>query len=92
MFFFLFIRTSVYFSFRFGSSLVILISFLALSLQYYHECQYTPFKAVPNVETPVVSTLPPVVGINFGNSFASIAVFTKLKDAVAICLWWIDDL
>ena len=25
------------------------------------------------------------------HSFASIAVFTKLKDAVAICLWWIDD-
>jgi len=25
-----------------------------------------------------ISTLPPVVGINFGNSYASIAVFTKV--------------
>ena len=45
-------------------------------------------KAVPNgsAEAPVVSsTLPPVVGINFGNSFASIAVFTKVKDAASGC-------
>ena len=41
-------------------------------------------KAVPNgsADAPVVPMLPPVVGINFGNSFASIAVFTKVKDAV----------
>jgi hypothetical protein len=32
-----------------------------------------------NAEAPVqISTLPPVVGINFGNSYASIAVFTKV--------------
>ena len=45
-------------------------------------------KAVPNgnAEPPVVSTLPPVVGINFGNSFASIAVFTKVKDAAVLRL------
>ena len=31
-------------------------------------------------EAPIeVSTLPPVVGINFGNSYASIAVFTKVR-------------
>jgi hypothetical protein len=42
-------------------------------------------KALPNghAEAPVetsseVSSLPPVVGINFGNSYASIAVFTKV--------------
>jgi hypothetical protein len=45
-------------------------------------------KAVPNgsAEAPVVSTLPPVVGINLGNSFASIAVFTKVKDVVVLRL------
>ena len=59
-------------TFPFVSALlqVILISFLALSLQYHHDCQYTPFKTVPNAEAPVVSTLPPLVGtilgINFG--------------------------
>ena len=49
-------------------------------------------KAVPNgsADTPVVSTLPPVVGINFGNSFASIAVFTKVKDA-AVFVLGVDD-
>ena len=26
-----------------------------------------------------LSTIPPVVGINFGNSYASIAVFTKVR-------------
>lgn len=30
------------------------------------------------------STLPPVVGINFGNSYASIAVFTKVRNDY----WW----
>ena len=49
-------------------------------------------KAVPNgsAEAPVVSTLPPVVGINFGNSFASIAVFTKVKGCCCFVLG-IDD-
>jgi hypothetical protein len=33
-----------------------------------------------NAEGPVPSSsLPPVVGINFGNSYASIAVFTKVR-------------
>ncbi|KAL1740341.1 Hsp70 protein-domain-containing protein [Schizophyllum fasciatum] len=42
---------------------------------------------VPNgsAEEPIeVSTLPPVVGINFGNSYASIAVFTKEGHAECI--------
>ncbi|KAJ3513620.1 hypothetical protein NLJ89_g2852 [Agrocybe chaxingu] len=43
---------------------------------------------IPNgsAEAPLqLSTLPPVVGINFGNSYASIAVFTKegLADSIA---------
>ena len=48
-----------YFSICFGSS-VILISYLVLLLQYHHQSQYTPFKAVPNdcAEAAVVSTLP----------------------------------
>jgi hypothetical protein len=48
-------------------------------------------KALPNghaeapVETlPQVSLLPPVVGINFGNSCASIAVFTKVISIYAL--------
>ena len=51
-------------------------------------------KAVPNgsADAPVVQILPPVVGINFGNSFASIAVFTKVKDAVVFfCAWDVVD-
>jgi len=62
-------------------------SFLALLPQYHHQCQYTPFKAVSNgsAEAPVVLTLPPIVGINFGNSIASIAVFIKVKGAIAMC-------
>lgn len=38
-------------------------------------------KSVPNgnIDAPVeASNIPPVVGINFGNSYASIAVFTKV--------------
>ena len=38
-------------------------------------------KTAPNgsAEAPIqISALPPVVGINFGNSYASIAVFTKV--------------
>ena len=51
------ISLSNYFSFRFGSSSVILISFLALSLQYHHQRRYTPFKSLPNgsAEATVVS-------------------------------------
>jgi hypothetical protein len=32
-----------------------------------------------NREPTEVSSLPPVIGINFGNSYASIAVFTKVR-------------
>jgi len=38
-------------------------------------------KSIPNgsADAPVeLSALPPVVGINFGNSYASLAVFTKV--------------
>ena len=47
------------FPFRFGSSSIILISFLVLPLRYHHKWQYS-FKAVPNrsAEAPVISTLP----------------------------------
>jgi len=44
-------------------------------------------KPMPNgtVEAPIeVSSIPAVVGINFGNAFASIAVFTK----VTCVLYW----
>ncbi|TFK33773.1 Hsp70 protein-domain-containing protein [Crucibulum laeve] len=44
-------------------------------------------KAAPNgsAEAPIqVSSIPPVVGINFGNSYASIAVFTK--EGLAECI------
>lgn len=37
---------------------------------------------VPNgsaAESPAQLTTPPIVGINFGNSYASIAVFTKVR-------------
>ncbi|KAF9473533.1 actin-like ATPase domain-containing protein [Pholiota conissans] len=38
-----------------------------------------------SAEVPIeISTLPPVVGINFGNSYASIAVFTK--EGLAECI------
>ncbi|KAF8054341.1 Hsp70 protein-domain-containing protein [Lyophyllum atratum] len=46
-----------------------------------------PPKFLPNgsAATPIeVSSLPPIVGINFGNSYASIAVFTK--EGVAECI------
>ncbi|KAF8067084.1 Hsp70 protein-domain-containing protein [Lyophyllum atratum] len=46
-----------------------------------------PPKSLPNgsAATPIeVSSLPPIVGINFGNSYASIAVFTK--EGVAECI------
>ena len=36
-------RLSTYFPFHFGSSSVIRYSFLALPLQYHHQCQYTAF-------------------------------------------------
>ena len=44
--------------------------------------------ALPNgtaaPEVPIEhSSLPPVVGINFGNSYASIAVFTKVSCSLA---------
>ena len=64
-------------------------SFLALSLQYYHQCQYTPFKRFKIAALKLQwwsQPHPPVVGINFGNSFASIAVFTNVDDAVDISL------
>ena len=73
----------------------------ALPLQYHqwhHWCQYTPFKAVPNgsAEAPAVSTPPPVVGINFGNSFAFLqtcgmlllSAFDKLILTIHRKDWW----
>ena len=51
-------------------------------------------KAVPNgsADAPVVSKrLPAVVGINFGNSFASIAVFTKVKGMLVVFALGIVD-
>ena len=32
-------------------------------------------------ESPAQVAIPPIVGINFGNSYASIAVFTKVRPA-----------
>jgi hypothetical protein len=73
----------------------VVINYIAVHVIVKHTCSLQIFfrysnnhvslamttKAVPNgsAEPPVVSPLPPVVGINFGNSFASIAVFTKVK-------------
>ncbi|PPQ80058.1 hypothetical protein CVT25_001487 [Psilocybe cyanescens] len=45
----------------------------------------TPAPGTPTPATGPTSLLPPVVGINFGNSYASIAVFTKegLAESIA---------
>ena len=80
------------FFFRFGSSSVIYYSFLALPPQYHHQCLYTPFKTFPNgiAESPVVPTLPPIVGINCGNSFASTAVLQTWRMLRLMLCAWID--
>ena len=72
--------------FFFVSARIEVVSFLDLSIIYHQMAANSTENA--KVENGAQFTLPPIVGINFGNSYASIAVHTKVSNFFfRLCLY-----